>query len=352
MQNNHFSRRNFLKLSAATPFIFNALQFDKFTRFSSSFLTPTKLGRAIGGLNIRKEPHYEADIVGDFSEDDVFIIYEETIGKVPYWTNQTWYRVDQGYVWSGFVQTVKNEPITTPLLELPETGTEFGRGYWAEICIPYLDLDPGSGPVRSPSFVEADRYRLYFGQVVWVKDTMQLENGTVLHKIAEFHGTYGDEFWVDAQGLKQIKAEEISTINPGVADKKVVVDLSQQTLSCFEGPNEVYFTRIASGAPPDFETPTGLFTPNRRLISLHMSGNVTGDYPAIGWTTIFTGSGVAIHSAHWHNTYGTPTSHGCINCKPHEAKWIFRWVEPAPPYLPGDITLNMSNPYTKVQVIE
>ena len=353
MNNHKFSRRSFLKLSAITPIAYQTMKFDKFSQFSkNSFLATSKLGRAIGGLNIRKEPHYQADLVGDYNEDDIFEYYEEVIGEVPYWTNQTWYRVANGYVWSGFVQSVKNNPVTSPLLELPDTNTKYGKGYWAEVCIPYIDLDPGSEAVRSPSFVEADKYRLYYGQVVWVKDVMQLADGRILHKISEWHGTYGDEFWVDAQGLRQILPEDISTINPGVADKKVIVDLSKQTLSCFEGPNEVFYTRIASGVSPDFETPVGLFTPHRRLISLHMSGNITGDYPAVGWTTMFTGSGVSIHSAHWHNTFGKPTSHGCINCKPSDAKWIFRWVEPAVPYVPGDISMDMSNPYTKVQVIE
>lgn len=349
---SRLSRRNFLKFSGISSMALATFHFDKFTTFSTSFLNQSKLGRAIGGLNIRKEPHYEADIVGELSEDEIFPYYEETIGSIPYWTNQTWYRIEQGYVWSGFIQTVKNNPIQTPILEIPETGTSYGKGYWAEICVPYLELDPGSGGVRSPSFLESGKLRFYYGQVVWVKDALKLENGAILHKIAELHGTYGDEFWVDAKGLKPITQEEIATISPGVGDKKVIIDISKQTLSCFEGKNEVFYTRIASGTSPDFDTPVGNFTPNRRLISLHMSGNITGDYPAIGWTTIFTGSGVAIHAAHWHNTYGTPTSHGCINTRPEDAKWIFRWMEPAPPYVPGDIIMGMDNPYTKVQIIE
>ncbi len=65
------------------------------------------------------------------------------IGEIPFWVNQTWFRVAEGYIWSGFVQPVKNEPFVNPSIEIPETGTQLGKGYWAEICVPYLDLDPG-----------------------------------------------------------------------------------------------------------------------------------------------------------------------------------------------------------------
>ena len=145
MNKKNFSRRDFIKLSAITPLALQSMKFDKFSVFSHRFLTSSKLGRAIGGLNIRKEPHYQADLVSDYNEDDVFEYFEEVIGEVPYWTNQTWYRVANGYVWSGFVQSVKNEPVSNPLLDLPETNTEYGKGYWAEVCVPYIDLRSGFG---------------------------------------------------------------------------------------------------------------------------------------------------------------------------------------------------------------
>ncbi|MCX6060278.1 MAG: L,D-transpeptidase [Chloroflexi bacterium] len=35
-----------------------------------------------------------------------------------------------------------------------------------------------------------------------------------------------------------------------------------------------------------------------------------------------------IHGAFWHNDFGERRSHGCINVKPEDAKWIFRWTTP------------------------
>ena len=64
----------------------------------------------------------------------------------------------------------------------------------------------------------------------------------------EKYGSYGDEFWVDARGVKPLTAEDLAPIHPDVTDKKIVVDLSHQTLSCYEGKDEVLFTRVSTGA--------------------------------------------------------------------------------------------------------
>jgi hypothetical protein len=37
---------------------------------------------------------------------------------------------------------------------------------------------------------------------------------------------------------------------------------------------------------------------------------------------------VAFHGTYWHNNFGTPMSHGCVNMQPDEAKWLFRWTLP------------------------
>ena len=75
-----------------------------------------------------------------------------------------------------------------------------------------------------------------------------------------------------------------------------------------------------------------------------MTGGTTGggwDIPGVGWTILFSGTGVAIHSTFWHNDYGTPRSHGCVNVKPEDAQWIFRWTLPTVTSDPGDITIPM-----------
>ena len=37
---------------------------------------------------------------------------------------------------------------------------------------------------------------------------------------------------------------------------------------------------------------------------------------------------IAIHAAHWHDDFGTPVSHGCVNLTPDDARWLYEWALP------------------------
>jgi lipoprotein-anchoring transpeptidase ErfK/SrfK len=66
-----------------------------------------------------------------------------------------------------------------------------------------------------------------------------------------------------------------------------------------------------------------------------MIGGVGSNYydlPGIGFTSYFTAKGVAIHGTYWHNDYGRPRSHGCVNTPTAAAQWIYRWSQPQVPY--------------------
>jgi lipoprotein-anchoring transpeptidase ErfK/SrfK len=184
----------------------------------------------------------------------------------------------------------------------------------------------------------------------------------VLYRLNERYGSYGDIFYADASAFRLITPEEITPIHPEATDKRIIVNVNQQNLICYEGNNEVYFCQVATGRKLDesglrvetWATPPGTHWVWRKLISLHMSGGGTGagwDTMGIGWTSLFVGEGVAIHATFWHNDFGTPRSHGCVNVPADDAKWIFRWTTPVVTYNPGDITDNTYQG-TKIEVIE
>ncbi len=67
----------------------------------------------------------------------------------------------------------------------------------------------------------------------------------------------------------------------------------------------------------------------------HMGdGEITSDLnayelPGVPWVTYFySHTGVAFHGAYWHDNFGKPMSHGCVNMRNEDAKWLFRWVTP------------------------
>jgi hypothetical protein len=237
---------------------------------------------------------------------------------------------------------------------------------WVEVSVPYLNLILDNPPARAPWLQDKLEFgltpRLYFSQISWVDQVRVDANDQVWYRINEPYGNYGDIFWAKAEALRPLTREEMEPINPEVEDKRIVVNVSYQTLSCFDGRREVYFARISSGAMynaagnrVDFwETPIGRFPIWRKLVSLHMSGGTTGggwDIPAVGWVSLFVGSGVAVHSTFWHNNFGVPMSNGCVNASPKDSKWVFRWTQPLVEYDPGDKTVSMPGG-TMVEVVE
>jgi hypothetical protein len=42
----------------------------------------------------------------------------------------------------------------------------------------------------------------------------------------------------------------------------------------------------------------------------------------------FQRDGIAVHGTYWHNDFGHPRSHGCVNVSIDAAKWIYRWTTP------------------------
>ncbi len=104
------------------------------------------------------------------------------------------------------------------------------------------------------------------------------------------------------------------------------VDLSSQTLNAYEGNDLVYTTRVSSGLN-EFPTVTGMFRIWLRLESQTMDGTRLGyDYylENVPYVMYFF-EDYALHGAYWHNNFGYPMSHGCVNLSPADARWLYEW---------------------------
>jgi hypothetical protein len=352
------SRREFLKKTAGGLAVI-AITPPKNWLSLSPFPQEERLGRVtVGMAEVRAKPDADSAVVAKVYDDAVVPWLREVVGRRPYRRNQRWVETPQGYIWAPYLQPVKNLS-NTPVNRLTETS--LGLGMWAEVTIPYVDLILANPPARSPWLKEDQTPRLYFTQVLWIDQIKQDEEGQIWYRVNERYG-YGDIFWAKAEGFRPLSQDEIAPIHPEVEEKRVVVHIAHQTLSCYEGKNEVYFARVSTGFRYDlygnrtekWETPLGIRPIWRKLISVHMSGGTTGggyDLPGVSWTSLFEGNGVAIHSTFWHNNFGEEMSHGCVNAAPEDAKWIFRWTNPVVAYDPGDLTVGMPGG-TLVDVVE
>ena len=323
-----------------------------------------KMGRvAQGTVNIRMRPYEKSKVTSKIYDDAIVPWLREVVGESPGgYGPARWVETPEGYIYAPRLQPVWNRP-NIPLKELP-TGPA-GKGMWVEVTVPYVDIimrRPASSAWLRERLDAQQPIRLYHSMILWVDEVEVQPDGTVLYRVNERYGNPGDLFWANAEALRPITEEETSPIHPDAADKRGVVNLLRQTFTCYEGKTEVYFCRISSGAKFDAEgnavnvwaTPVGPHPIFRKLVSLHMSGPKTGDWPAVGWTSIFATGGVAIHSTYWHNYFGIPRSHGCVNCAPDDAKWIWRWTYPHVPLEPGDLDVSSQWPPvgTYVDVVE
>ncbi len=353
-----FTRRGFLKLGGLAVAGLG-LRPRRSAYPATVFPEHERLGRVTGGrvdLNVR--PDFNSPSVGVLYEDAVVPWLAERVGPHPNRVNQRWVETPEGYVHAPLLQPVRNSP-NAPVSRLAETS--LGAGMWAEVTVPYVDVLLENPPARSPWLQNALAPRLYYSQIVWIDRVVLDDAGKATYRVNERYG-FGDLLWAAAEAFRPIKPEEVDPIGPSVEEKRVVVNVSDQTLACYEGSTEVYHCRVSTGAKFNasgeavdaWATPLGRHPIWRKAISIHMVGGTTGggwDLPGIGWTTLFVGNGVAIHSTFWHNDFGVPRSRGCVNARPRDAKWVFRWVAPVVPYDPGDVTVSMPGG-TRVEVFE
>ncbi len=360
MKEKVLSRREFLLYSVAAMGTLAMTPWRYWSQQAVEWPDAEKMGRVcLGKVNIRSRPDPNAETVKEIYDDAVVVWLREVVGASPGYGSRRWVETPDGYIYSPRLQPVYNRPNEV-LTSLPSAGDE--KGMWAEVTVPYVDIIIANPPIRTPSLKDKPFPRLYYSQVVWIDDYKVGSSGTPLYRINQKYGTYGDIFWAPAEAFRPITAEEMAPISPEVTDKKVVVNVIHQTLACYEGKREVHFARVSTGAKFDAEgnavdkwsTPLGPHPIYRKLMSLHMSGNLTGDYTAVPYTCFITGEGVAVHAAYWHNDFGIPRTHGCINVAPEDAKWFFRWSYPTVSLLPGELDVSKEWPPvgTVVEVVE
>jgi lipoprotein-anchoring transpeptidase ErfK/SrfK len=113
-----------------------------------------------------------------------------------------------------------------------------------------------------------------------------------------------------------------------LGSKRIELDLSEQRLTAYEGETELLTALVSTGVAR-YPTPPGEYTIIRKVRSQVMSG--PGYYlPNVEWVSYFH-AGYAIHGTYWHNNFGQPMSHGCINMTNEDAKWIYHWAPKGTP---------------------
>jgi hypothetical protein len=325
---NRISRKDFLKLSALALSTLAANPFPPSP--DDSFRSGGIIGRVTKEtVSIFKEPTWpQGETVGYLHRDTLENLYYSITPKdgPPY--NPNWYRIWDGYIHSAYVQSVKFR-YNTPVNSLPE------RGQLCEVTVPYTQIYQ-----HSITDGWQPRSRLYYLSTHWGVGVDEGPDGTPWYRL--YDELREDEYHVPASHIRLIPDEELSPISPDVppSKKRIEVSIQNQTLIAFEGDKVVLSTRISSGINkrPDpngipWDTPRGEFNIQSKMPSKHMGdGDLASDgsdLPGVPWTLFFLSPpGNAFHGTYWHDNFGLQMSHGCVNMRTEEAKWLFRWTTP------------------------
>jgi hypothetical protein len=320
------SRRDFLKLSSLA---LSGLAFTPFLPQITEFNDEDLVRVGTKSVSVYSKPYDTSDIVATWRQDEVVNIYEVITAETPSY-NPIWYRVWGGYMHRAHLQRVKiiyNSPATK-ILETGQLG---------EITVPYS---------QSLHLSNQNRWslssRLYYGSTHWIISIVEGPDKQPWYRLRdEIYD--GSLYYVPAIHMRVIPDEEVAPINPEVPfnAKRIEVSLSSQTVTCYEYGNNIFQTKISSGLKSltiaggiPTATPTGEFNVQGKYPSKHMGdGQLTSDlqaYELVGvpWNCFFTAQGHAFHGAYWHDNFGIPMSHGCINMRIEDAKWLFLWAMP------------------------
>lgn len=182
------------------------------------------------------------------------------------------------------------------------------------------------------------------GNIVWQDNTITFTPDDKLAKNTEYtikeansvQSTQDDSF-LEGDRVYTFKTKDTDlfpappTSEPKYKEGKYInVNLANQTLYAYED-GELLDSFLISSGVAGFPTPIGDFNVFSKVRSTRMShtygpGNPNNyDLPGVPFVLAFNGP-YTIHGTYWHNNFGHPMSHGCVNMYTPDAEWVYNWA--------------------------
>lgn len=338
----YLSRKEFLKLSglgllgAFSPPI--SLPHDE--------SSPT-FGRVIDEvIQVYDAPSFSGNAVQSYSQDCILFVNETVKGDEEPAHNQDWCRIGElGYVHSALLQPV------AILLNTPQQGLP-AEGILAQVTVPFTDA------FETPSRDEPAVFRHYYASTHWVGQLVIDKYDHPWYCVQDDR-LKSRKFYVSAVHLRIFPRDELAPISPDmkVDEKRIEVRLGEQTVIAYERDYPVFVSRVSTAdthTNPKWVTPLGEYKIYYKRPSQHMASSEPSfgeyDYPGVPWICYFTEKGHAFHGVYWHNDFGKPRSHGCVNLSPKDAKWLYLWTRPS---VPPDFEVLFNSTYgTTLKIVQ
>lgn len=324
------SRREFLKQSGVSLIGLLSLPWTAKGLRPGMILDPQGNILPLGRVTTSKidgyaQPSFEAELKKSYWQDLVLNITGIVLGGTDSGHNRVWYLIDdECFVHSGDIQPVEIR-LNAPQMDIP------ANGLLSEVTVPFTDAPW--------EYKKANRlaYRLYYGTTHWISSAIQAEDGQIWYRIDD--DKWKVKYYVRAEHLRIVPAEDIAPISANLPweAKRMEIRLPEQVVIAYENESPVFMARTATGArfrDGDYTTPTGSYMTNRKRPSRHMAAGDLADansydLPGVPWVCYLMENGISFHGTFWHNNFGRPRSHGCVNLSIQDARWIFRWTYPS-----------------------
>jgi hypothetical protein len=153
--------------------------------------------------------------------------------------------------------------------------------------------------------------------------------------------TYHETRWGDwIEGRRLVIVEPLSRPPSFALEGRRWLDVSilNQTLVAYEGTEPVFVTLVSTGrdglsSTGEHATVQGTFVIHTKHVTWNMGGSEgreAYDLREVPYVQYFH-EGFALHGTYWHDGFGSPRSHGCVNLSPADARFLFDWTQPDVP---------------------
>jgi len=186
---------------------------------------------------------------------------------------------------------------------------------------------PGAGATAAPSYSSSGsvhvvqrgenlyRIALHYGTTVQALASANNLSSTSLIRVGQTLVIPG--------GGSTSAAPSSSSVSAPTSGKWIDINLATQGLVAYEGQRAVYWATVSTGLSRT-PTPKGRFRIYRKLRSATMSGPGYR-IPNVPYVMDFYGN-YSMHGTYWHNNFGQPMSHGCVNLRTSDAQWLYNWA--------------------------
>jgi hypothetical protein len=259
----------------------------------------------------------------------VYGSYENAMaGENPAWT------LDPGFVYLSWIDRIERD---NKVIYMIAPGVYIEGGNASRISIPsFRGLAFYRTPYRAFAWVlmgtetsrapgsdqpKADHWLNRY-DLVWIYD---------VERVGDYDWyQVGQDEWIE-QRLVAVAEPDTSRPDGVQSDRWITVNLYEQTLMVYEDGRMIYATLVSSGLGGWWTKP-GVFQVFEKLEADKMSGAFESDrsdyyyLEDVPWILYYDESR-ALHGAYWHNRFGWPRSHGCVNLPVADAHWLYDWAE-------------------------